>query len=345
MLSIGYNLTQKDDPLERIDLKKLFHIITEPDKKLKDFIENLRNLITIDPKAYNREKKKLPYVVGSLFEPNFRRTENFASSEYLILDFDHFFENDKSIEATKNMLQNDPYVKLIYTSPSGDGIKVFFNTDKKIYDSNKYKIIYKVFAENFAKTYDLLNLWDSKTFDVSRACFISYDPLAYFNPKALPVITDDIINFDNFHEVNIVQKQITHLAKKEEKNRNDLPDDVFAEIKRLINPESVAKKEKEKIIYVPPELEQIIAAVQDYLRNLKLHVVEIRNINYGKKIIVSYQNFIAEVNVFYGKKGFTVVKSPKSGTNLELMDLTHAALVKFFEDFNNVNFYDRDNRE
>ena len=34
----------------------------------------------------------------------------------------------------------------------------------------------------------------------------------------------------------------------------------------------------------------------------------------------------AEVNVFFGKRGFSVVKSPKTGTDAALMDLLYGIL-------------------
>ena len=58
-------------------------------------------------------------------------------------------------------------------------------------------------------------------------------------------------------------------------------------------------------------------------------VTEVCDIQYGKKFKFRLGLKLAEVNVFYGKRGFKVVKSPKSGTNDELNGL----MVELIEDY------------
>ena len=45
---------------------------------------------------------------------------------------------------------------------------------------------------------------------------------------------------------------------------------------------------------------------------------EVVNIHYGKKFKFRLQLKEAEINLFYGKRGYTVVQSPRHGTNAEL---------------------------
>ena len=54
----------------------------------------------------------------------------------------------------------------------------------------------------------------------------------------------------------------------------------------------------------------------------------VNNINYGKKMVFVINNIWAEINIFYGKKGFSVVKTPKHGSNSELADIVQKILCE-----------------
>jgi len=81
---------------------------------------------------------------------------------------------------------------------------------------------------------------------------------------------------------------------------------------------------------VPPELEKIIDDVEQLVNKHQIKVEKISNIHYGKKFNFVLDNKKAEINLFYGKKGFTVVKSPKSGTHHELNDICYQLLCSIF---------------
>ena len=67
------------------------------------------------------------------------------------------------------------------------------------------------------------------------------------------------------------------------------------------------------------------------LKETGLIVTEIISIQYGKKIRIKMGLKEAEINLFYGRRGFTVVKSPRCGTNEELNDVS-AQLIQAFID-------------
>ena len=58
-------------------------------------------------------------------------------------------------------------------------------------------------------------------------------------------------------------------------------------------------------------------------------VTEIVNIQYAKKIKVRMGQKEAEVNLFYGKRGFSVVISPRRGTNEELNNVVAELIQQF----------------
>jgi hypothetical protein len=91
---------------------------------------------------------------------------------------------------------------------------------------------------------------------------------------------------------------------------------------------STAKK-KEPLIYVPEELNRIMNSLTDYMTSAGIVIKEISNINYGKKIKAIIGNKEAEINIFYGKRGFSVVQSPRTGTSPEMNQL----MATFIENF------------
>jgi tetratricopeptide (TPR) repeat protein len=71
----------------------------------------------------------------------------------------------------------------------------------------------------------------------------------------------------------------------------------------------------------------------DYIQESGIETVDIINIHYGKKFKFRTGVHQAEVNLFFGKRGFTVVKSPRQGTNEKLNDLMTSYIQSFFNDF------------
>ena len=68
-----------------------------------------------------------------------------------------------------------------------------------------------------------------------------------------------------------------------------------------------------------------------YIEKTGLQVTEILNIQYAKKIRARLGQREAEINLFYGKRGFSVVISPRLGTNGELNSLLAELVREFLE--------------
>jgi hypothetical protein len=332
MISIGKNIRQMNDPLEKITLKQLAGKIRNPHQKFIDFINQLRKIQTIDAKKYRELKTRLPYVVAATFNPPFRKNENFASAEYFILDLDHLADKELDIDYLTAKLKADNRIALMFRSPSDDGLKLFFEFSKPEYDAGRYTFFYKFFANAFAREYSIDQIVDKKTSDVSRACFVSYDPDVWFNESNEKVSVDSYIDFNNEPEL----LSLEHSFKKAEKEQKellgsivtntdvtpqDIDSDIIREIREKLNPG--LKEKREKRIFVPDELESIIDITKKKLNEYGFEIDEIINIHYGKQFRLKLKHLKAEVNVFYGKKGFRVVKSTKSGTNSELTELAH----------------------
>ena len=334
MISFGTNIQSNADMLQKVPVKYLYDSLRHPRPDIVYSIRQLRIVRELDNKQYSLLKRKLPYLVCGMFNPPYRRTENFAYTEYFIIDIDHLSEKGLSLADTRKRIEKDTRTVLSFVSPGEDGLKVLFKLKERCYDSGLYSLFYKSFLAIFSEQYALQQVVDIRTSDVTRACFVSIDPNAYYNPNADAIDLNAFVDTNNPYAL-FEQKRKQEQQEKEQEtlskaeNRPSDPDSTAMErIKQLLNP----KPHKEKPpVYVPKELNDIIADLKSYIEQTGVIVPEIINIQYGKKIRFEMGLKKAEVNLFFGKKGFSVVQSPRSGTNAELNRLM-AELVTTFID-------------
>lgn len=335
-MQLGRNITAKDDLLQEISISEFYRQIKSPSEEIKNLIARLRLVRTVDPKQYGILKRSLPYIVCGTFNPSYRRIDNFGYTEYFMADIDHASEKLLSIDTLKDKLIKDSRVVMCFISPSEDGLKVLFRLAEKCYDAGKYSLFYKLFLKTFSQQFDLEQVVDSRTSDVSRACFLSYDSDVYFNPDADAVNMEDFVNFDNPLEI----KDLQRVLKKEEVPESNIaiekqkdPDaDTLAFIKqKLANKKAILRQKPQ--MYVPEQLEQILENLTDYIKESGVVVEDIENISYGKKFKLRAGLSQGEINLFFGKRGFSVVKSPRQGTSDQLNELMKEYIQAFINDY------------
>ena len=333
MIMTGSNLLSALDTLVKVQEEYLYHSLRTPKPVIEARLRQLRTAYQINPKMYAQQKRTLPYLVCGIFNPPYRRTENFAFTERFIIDIDHLASKELDIDTTRRKIEADPRVMMCFVSPSEDGLKVMFKLKERCYDAGVYSIFYKEFLRRFAEQHKIIQVADKVTSDVTRACFVSMDPKAYYNADAEPVDIADYLDTDNTFETLQMKKQQDDEERKmkkqadAEKPVSREPDsEIMASIRQRLNPK--AKKVTERPpAYVPQQLQEIAEDIKRYVEETGLVVTEVISIQYGKKFRVKMGLKEAELNVFYGKKGFSVVKSPRSGTNPELNDVV-AELVE-----------------
>lgn len=327
MISYGQNIRQAGDKLNKVNLEQIANRIRNPKTEIRSFIDQLRTVASIDTNQYRKLKVQLPYFVAAIFNPPFRKIENFAYAEYFILDIDHLSDKEISIEDLMLRFSKDTRIVLAFRSPSNDGLKVFFKFTERIYDSGKYALFYKAFAQKFAMDYSLEQYIDKRTSDVSRACFYSYDEEAIYNSNADAVEPSSIINFDNELEVMEVQREIKTYAKEQQKPYDNkdmkqvLPTDILEGIREKLNPKIKIKREKK--IFIPKELDAVLDEIKKVMLEHDIETKEIRNINYGKQFKFGVKHLWTEINLFYGKRGYSIVVTNKSGSNEELGEIAN----------------------
>lgn len=329
----GQSITQPADALSPLKFESLCQVIGGKYASINEKIAELRRIKQIDARAYRTMKTQLPYFTIANFNPPVRRTENVAYADYLILDFDYLSNKQLSAEVLKKSFSTNEHVCLCFVSPGGDGLKVLFRLEPRIYDKNIFKTFYKIFAIEWCKLYNLEHIADLSACDITRATFMSVDTQYYVNNNALPlnyqqfINTESTLQFDNTlktikeHEKNIE-------VEKPKDTANDLTDEVLLTIKQKLNPNY---KPPQKHIFVPQKLDEIIPVIQKALSENNLILSNVENIHYGKKLRIALGNRWAEINLFYGKKGFSLVKTPKNGSDGELCDVAYQFLKQVLE--------------
>jgi len=144
----------------------LNRIKNQEQNKHLDIISNLRNLPT---EAEEKElKKHLPLICWS--GTFLKRTDKdcIKHSGLICLDFD-----DESFDS---IMQKKEYIYAAFISPTATGVKVLVRIPENIKDHGEY---YLSLSDYFG-----LETIDEKCKNISRGCYLSFDPNMYFNPDA-----------------------------------------------------------------------------------------------------------------------------------------------------------------
>lgn len=340
MLSVGANVKSVSEPLKKIPVEYLYNALRNPKPEMASKISQLRIVRQLNAEQYAKLKQQLPYFVCAAFNPPFRKTENFAYTEHFVIDIDHIGDKGLSVTELKNRIMADSRTLLCFLSPGQDGLKVVMRLKEKCFDPGIYSVFYKKFVYEYSLAYDLQQVVDSKTSDVARACFMSVDPNAYYNPDAEPVDMKAFIPAEDPAELLRFRKEVddsvAELAgaatspEPPVSKKSDPDEDSMAKIRELLAMRP-KRAPKEKTVYVPEVLNEIVDNLVASVNEVGLDVYEILNIQYGKKIRARLGLRKAEVNLFYGHRGFSVVLSPKTGTDAKLNQLLADAVNSYLE--------------
>jgi hypothetical protein len=163
-------------PKTTISLADVYRGVTS--NYYKQIIEQIR--LVNDDKEKRNIKKQLDYVTfAGVFK--IRNCNNLIKpSGYICIDLDHI--EGEIMASVKKRLLNDSLLEtaLLFTSPGGRGLKWVVEVNLNRFD---YATNYEGVIGYLRKMYRLDDYIDTKAKDVARACFMSYDPDAYINPK------------------------------------------------------------------------------------------------------------------------------------------------------------------
>ena len=340
MFSVGSNVRNNSEPLKKVTPEYLFNALRSPKPEFLSRIRQLRIVRQINESQYVQLKQQLPYFVCASFNPPFRNTKNFAFTEYFIMDIDHICEKGLILDDLRRKIESDSRTMMCFLSPGEDGLKVIIKLKDRCYDAGVYSVFYKKFVYEFSLQYNLQQVLDIKTSDVTRACFMSVDSSAYFNPDAEPVDMSEIIDMSDTSvlllqkkevEDNIVELTGASATSYDDTDIREPDDEAMDRIREVLNMKT-KKVSADRPVFVPAILDSIQGELSEYVNNMGLMISNVINIQYGKKIRATLGLKTAEINLFYGKKGFSVVVSPKTGTDAALNILLADAVRSFIDE-------------
>jgi len=186
-------LKSKDTPY-LVDLTKIVNRIKLG--KSKWLIDIIRS--DIDKETRDKFKQQLPCI---LFAGEFTERRGNAlvkASGLMCLDFDKY-ESQEAMLRHRELLEQNPHFVLVFTSPSGNGLKGVIRINEDV-TKETFPRIFKSFKNDFD-----LDYWDGSSCNIDRVCFESYDPDIYVNDNAIiynPNIVDT--GYSNFEKVPLI---------------------------------------------------------------------------------------------------------------------------------------------
>lgn len=160
---------------------------------------------------YKNWKSKLPaFIIGGKYSKNGRKSEHLqVYNGWMIFDIDNI-KSEEEYQKIFNKIIHNPFVRAVFRSPSGNGMKIIVVTDNK--DSEKHTELYKRLLKYYES---ILNVkFDETTCEVNRLCFYSYDPDIYYNENS------EIFDFEN--QVEIFSEEEFHENIFETKFLNEI---------------------------------------------------------------------------------------------------------------------------
>lgn len=146
-------------------------------------IEELRKLVSRHGKKHpdaERRKKSLPMFTPSGTFDRKRESKNLKEySSVIILDIDDL-SSPEAVEEIKKYAAQCPFSWVTFVSPTGTGVKILVKVNNSAFDHKKAFNKLRVFYENYLRTEI-----DTSGQDVTRTCFISFDPNLIENPSPL----------------------------------------------------------------------------------------------------------------------------------------------------------------
>ena len=129
-------------------------------------------------RTYDKAKGNLPaFTFAGIFTPRRGIAHLQHHSRIVHSDMDHV----RDMVAVKRAISSDPRTAYVFVSPSADGLKCGVHVPAVVDDAG-YKHTWQDVSVEYAELYGVA--WDVSGKDVSRLCYASWDPQAYWNPDA-----------------------------------------------------------------------------------------------------------------------------------------------------------------
>lgn len=147
------------------------------DGRWKHLIEKLNSFV-YDSEEQKKYKRTMLTGVVWQGEFDYRNDENILVHSGLVaIDIDHLPPNE--LIRYSDLIRKNKYTHVMFISPRRDGLKIIIKIPKDIEHHKEYvEAIGEQYRQHATKYYDHFD-------DLSRLCFVSYDPDIYYNPDSV----------------------------------------------------------------------------------------------------------------------------------------------------------------
>ena len=174
-----YNNAEDSKSKRYISLDYVLLEIIAKDERLKEQTEVVRQ--QPDDRTFKEEKRKLPMIAPSgVFTYRNDDIDNLREySNIMVLDLDKFPDHETANGFKQKLVQyaDRLHIYAVWFSPSNKGLKVAM-----LHDNTNPEYHYNLFMQVRFKLYPDTEQFDMKCGNLSRTCFLSYDPDVWLNP-------------------------------------------------------------------------------------------------------------------------------------------------------------------
>lgn len=182
----------------------VYPLVFDTENGKQETIENIiEDIRTKSSRGSINNKKELPVAFFSVFCFNGRKkaTNVTVHSGLVVIDIDVKDNPETDFEMLYNNLQWNAYTFACFRSPS-NGIKLIINTDCT--DVNHHEAYFKAIQEYLLKHYTEIHEIDTSGSNVNRACYLPFNPTAYYNQYAdIFRVSQDYI--DEYHKAHPIK--------------------------------------------------------------------------------------------------------------------------------------------
>lgn len=235
-------------PVENISLIVLSNWIASD--KYKREVEEIRLLLAEGntEEAQSKKQQLLAFTPSATFKEKRLLTHIDTYSGFVHLDFDKL--SKEQIERAFKIITIIPYTFLCFLSPGGQGLKVFIEVNT---ETEHHEIAWQQVKDFYENATGLKA--DEKCKDITRLCFVSYDPQLYKNIynekfqvnvteiKAVELNINKLINEKENEYANLLTECIQFTEKKKtytEGSRNEFIYALASNCNRKGLPEEIA---------------------------------------------------------------------------------------------------------
>jgi len=189
----------------KLEDSNIFNILQDiKNGKYQSDINSIRYAMQTGKEKIADELKSelLAFTTSGTFDKQRKAAFLKTYSQIINLDFDHIPLDE--LDNLVTIINECKFTLASFISPRGEGIKVFIKINS---NAEKHAIAYKQVA-NFYKTITGFD-FDPKCKDISRLCYVSYDPNTFLNENASIFEVKEEIKTTNARVVNQVAHHLT----------------------------------------------------------------------------------------------------------------------------------------